>query len=138
MMFLASATDFGNGSVFLWMLEFFLFVIWFWLLIFIFSDLFRDHEASGVVKVLWVIVLIVLPYVGILFYLIFRGHGMAKRSAKQQQAMQQQIDAQDRMATGRSATSSPADQIAQAKTLLDSGAITQAEFDTMKTKALSA
>ena len=61
--------DFGNGDVFLWMLEFFLFVIWFWLLIAIFSDLFRDHETSGGVKVLWVIFLILLPFLGILIYL---------------------------------------------------------------------
>ena len=75
------------------MLEFFLFVIWFWLLIAIFSDLFRDHDASGGVKVLWVIVLIVLPFLGILLYLLIRGHGMTRRSAKQQQAVQQQVDA---------------------------------------------
>lgn len=128
--------DFGNGDVFLWMLEFFLFVIWFWLLIAIFSDLFRDHETSGGVKVLWVIFLILLPFLGILIYLLVRGHGMNARAAAQQKEMQDAMNAQIRAAAGSS--SSAADQIAQAKSLLDSGAITQAEFDAMKSKALTA
>ena len=101
MVTLASDTSsVGNGSVLLWMLEFFLFVIWFWLLIAIFSDLFRDHDVSGGVKALWVILLIVLPFIGILAYLIFRGHGMAARSAKQQQAAQQQVEARIREVAG--------------------------------------
>jgi hypothetical protein len=129
------AADFGNGSILLWMLWFFLFIIWFWLLIAIFSDLFRDHEESGVKKALWIILLIVLPFLGILAYLIFRGHGMAARSAKQAQSAQAAFDAQIRAAAGT--TSSSASEIAQAKTLLDSGAITQAEFDSLKSKALS-
>ena len=128
--------DFGNGDVFLWMLEFFLFVIWFWLLIAIFSDLFRDHETSGGVKVLWVIFLILLPFLGILIYLLVRGHGMNARAAAQQKEMQDAMNAQIRAAAGSS--SSAADQIAQAKSLLDSGAITQAEFDAMKSTALTA
>ena len=74
-----SAT-FGNGSFLLWMLEFFLFVIWFYLLIMIFGDLFRDPDTSGVKKVLWTIFVIVIPYVGIFVYLIARGKGMAARS----------------------------------------------------------
>ena len=129
-------SSFGNGDVFLWMLEFFLFVIWFWLLIAIFSDLFRDHETSGGVKVLWVIFLILLPFLGILIYLLVRGHGMNARAAAQQKEMQEAMNAQIRAAAGSS--SSAADQIAQAKSLLDSGAITQAEFDAMKSKALTA
>jgi ABC-type transport system involved in cytochrome bd biosynthesis fused ATPase/permease subunit len=136
---LALATDtnsFGNGSVLLWMLEFFLFIIWFWLLITIFSDLFRDQDTSGLVKALWIIVLIVLPFIGILAYLIFRGRGMTQRSVKHQQAMQQQVDARIRQAAGNAG--SPTDQIAQAKSLLDSGTISQAEFDNLKAKALSA
>ncbi len=129
-------SSFGNGDVFLWMLEFFLFVIWFWLLIAIFSDLFRDHETSGGVKVLWVIFLILLPFLGILIYLLVRGHGMNARAAAQQKETQEAMNAQIRAAAGSS--SSAADQIAQAKSLLDSGAITQAEFDAMKSKALTA
>lgn len=128
------STSFGNGDILLWMLEFFLFFIWFYLLIVIFGDIFRDHETSGFAKALWVILVIILPYLGILLYLIFRGHGMAARSAAQAQRMQSQLDARIRDAAGSSG--SPADQIAQAKSLLDSGAITQAEFDALKTKAL--
>lgn len=130
-----AATSFGNGNVLLWMFEFFLFVIWFWLLIVIFSDLFRDHETGGGQKVLWVILLIVLPFIGILLYLIVRGRGMAGRTAKQQQAMQQEFDARIRSAAGSGASAS--EQISQAKTLLDSGTISQAEFETIKAKALA-
>jgi hypothetical protein len=129
------STSFGNGDVLLWMLEFFLFVIWFWLLLTIFGDLFRDHETSGGMKAVWIIVLIVLPFVGILIYLIVRGHGMAGRAAKQQALMQEQMDAQIRAAAGTS-SSSPAEQVAQAKALLDSGAIDQAEYDKLKASAL--
>jgi hypothetical protein len=129
------ATSFGNGDVFLWMLEFFLFVIWFWLLLTIFSDLFRDHELSGGLKAVWIIVLVVLPYLGILVYLIARGHGMAARAAKQNALVQEQIDTRIRTAAGTTAT--PAEQISQAKALLDSGAIDQPEFDRLKSAALA-
>lgn len=127
--------SYGNGSILLWMLEFFLFIVWFWLLIVIFTDLFRDRDASGGVKALWVILLIVLPFIGILAYLIFRGRGMAERSARHQQAVEAQVDTRIREAVG--ASMSPTDQIAQAKALLDSGAIDQAEYDRLKARALS-
>ena len=126
---------FGNGDVFLWLLEFFLFVIWFWLLLTIFADLFRDHELSGGMKALWIIVLIVLPYLGILIYFIARGNGMAERSVKQNALVQEQVDARIRAAAGTA--TAPADQIASAKALLDSGAIDQSEFDRLKAAALS-
>lgn len=126
---------FGSGSILLWMFEFFLFVIWFYLLVVIFGDIFRDHETSGGVKALWVVLVVVLPYLGILIYLIVRGKGMAARSAKQAQAAQDQFDARIRATAGT--TSSPSEQIASAKALLDSGSITQAEFDRLKTKALA-
>ena len=129
------ASSFGDGDVLLWMFEFFLFVIWFWLLLTIFTDLFRDHELNGGVKALWVIFVIVLPFLGILIYLIARGGGMAERNVKAARAMQAQVDAQIRAAAGSS--TSAADQIAQAKSLLDSGAISQAEFEKMKAAALS-
>jgi len=129
-----SAT-FGSGDVLLWMLEFFLFVIWFWLLIAIFSDLFRDPDTGGGVKALWVVLLIVLPFLGILLYLIVRGKGMGARQAAQMQAAQAAYD--DRIRSATSSSSSAADQIASAKALLDSGAIDQAEFDKLKAKALA-
>lgn len=128
------ATSFGNGDVFLWFVEFFLFVIWFWLLITIFGDLFRDHETSGGAKAFWVIFIIVIPFLGILVYLIARGGGMAARAAKSHQQAQEQFDTYVRNAAG--SAQSPADQIAGAKSLLDSGAIDQSEFDRLKAKAL--
>lgn len=132
------STSFGNGDILLWMLEFFLFFIWFYLLIVIFGDIFRDHETSGFTKALWVILVIVLPFLGILLYLIVRGHGMAARQAAQVQRAQAQFDEQIRAAAGTAGTStSSADQIAQGKALLDSGAITQAEFEALKAKVLA-
>src|SRR5262245_19724724 len=74
------ASDFGTGQVFLSMLWFFLFVIWIWLLIVVFSDLFRSHDLSGWSKALWVIGIIILPYLGVLLYLIVRGHKMAEHA----------------------------------------------------------
>jgi ABC-type multidrug transport system fused ATPase/permease subunit len=124
----------GNGDVLLWMFEFFLFVIWFWLLLTIFGDLFRDDELSGGVKAVWVIFVVLVPYIGILVYLIARGRGMADRAARAHARAQEQMNAQIRAAAGTSA--SPSDQIAQAKSLLDSGAIDQAEFDKLKARAL--
>jgi len=128
-----SAT-FGSGDILLWMLYFFLFIIWFWLLMAIFGDLLRDDETGGGVKALWVIFLIALPFIGILLYLIVRGKGMGTRQAAQLQAAQASFDNQIRSATS---SSSPADQITQAKSLLDSGAIDQAEFAKLKAAALS-
>ena len=127
--------SFGDGHVLLWMLEFFMFVIWFWLLIAIFSDLFRDHETSGWVKAMWIILVVVLPFIGILLYLIVRGRGMTSRSVKEHEQMQRQAEAQIRSVAGTQ--SSAADQITQAKSLLDSGVITQAEFNDLKAKALA-
>ncbi len=131
------ASSFGDGDVLLWFVEFFFLVIWFWLLIVIFGDLFRDHETSGAMKALWVLLVVILPYLGVLIYLLARGNGMAARAQKAQHQAQAQFDAQVRQAAGTSASSSAADQIAQAKSLLDSGAIDQAEFDHLKSKALS-
>ena len=124
----------GDGDVFLFFVEFFFFVIWFWLLITIFGDLFRDHEMSGGMKAFWCIFVIILPFLGIFIYLIVRGSGMAQRAAKAQQEMQKQMDDYVRQ-TATSGTS--AEQIAQAKALLDAGTIDQGEFDKLKAKALS-
>jgi hypothetical protein len=126
--------DVGNGDVLLWIFEVFLFVIWFWVLITIFSDLIRDHEISGWTKALWFLFVLVVPFLGILCYLIFRGGGMAGRAQKQMQEAQAQFDAYVQQTAG---SGSPTDQIAKAKELLDSGAIDQAEFDRLKAKALA-
>jgi hypothetical protein len=129
-------SEIGNGDVLLWMFEFFLFVIWFWLLITIFGDLFRDHEISGGAKAAWCIFIILIPFIGIFAYLIVRGGGMAGRAQKMMTDAQNQYNAQVKAAAMDLATS-PADQIAAAKSLLDQGAIDQGEFERLKAKALS-
>ena len=120
----------------LWtMLIFFAWVIWFWLLITVFSDLFRRHDTSGFAKVLWIIVVIVLPFLGVFIYLIAEHEGMTKRNIDRMQAQQQQMDAYVKSVAGSGGGA--AAEIEKAKQLLDSGAITQAEFDSMTAKALA-
>jgi ABC-type Fe3+ transport system permease subunit len=111
----------------------FAFVIWFWLLITVFMDLFRRHDTSGFAKVLWVIFLIIAPYLGVLVYLLVEHKGMAERNVKQIEAQQAQMDAYVKSVAGGGGAAS---EIEKAKGLLDSGAITQAEFDAIKAKAL--
>lgn len=113
----------------LWL--FFLF-IWIMILVQVLIDLFRDHELSGVAKALWVIALVFVPFITVFVYIIARGSHMAERSMKQQQALQQQMDSYVVSASGGAA-----EQIEKAKALLDSGTITQAEFDQLKAKALA-
>jgi phospholipase D-like protein/putative oligomerization/nucleic acid binding protein len=120
----------------LWtMLIIFAWIIWFWLLITVFTDLFRRRDTSGFAKVLWIIFVIVLPFLGVFIYLIVNHDGMTDRSMKQAQAAQAQMD--DYVRTVAS-SGGAAGEIEKAKGLLDSGAITQAEFDAIKAKALSA
>jgi hypothetical protein len=97
-------------------------------------DLFRDRELSGWGKAGWLIFLLVLPIVGALVYLIARGQGMAHRAAKQHEAARAEFDSYVKDVAG---SGGPAQEIASAKSLLDSGAITQAEFDALKQKALA-
>ena len=118
----------------LWsMVIFFMFVIWIMILFKVFGDLFRRRDIGGGMKTVWFIFVILLPFLGVFIYLIAEGHKMADRDAEQMQSMRAQQDEYIKSVAGSSA----ADQIAQAKQLLDSGAITQAEFDTMKQKALA-
>ena len=124
-----------NGSVLLALLEFFLFFAWLMLLFWVFSDIFRSHDIGGVAKTIWVIVVIVLPWLGVLLYLIIRGGGMSKRAMEQQKEMQAAQAEYIKSVAGTD--NSAADQIASAKKLLDAGTITQAEFDSLKAKALS-
>jgi hypothetical protein len=124
----------GNGEVLLWLVELFFLVVWFWLLISIFGDLFRDRSVSGGAKALWVLFVLIVPLVGILVYLIVRGGGMADRTAQSMQEAQKQFDDYVRQTAGAGAT--PTDQIASAKALLDAGTIDQNEFDRLKAKAL--
>ena len=121
------------GDVMWSFLVFFAWVIWFWLLITVFADLFRRHDISGWGKTGWIILVILIPYFGVFIYLIANGHGMGERAAAKAQAQQSQMD--DYVRSVASSDTS-ADQIAKGKQLLDSGAITQAEFDQLKAKAL--
>ena len=117
------------------MFIFFAWVIWIWFLITILSDVFRRHDLSGMGKAGWTVFLIFLPFLGALFYLISQGSKMAERNAAQQQ--QSESQAQEYIRSVAS-SSNPAEQIARGKELLDSGAITAAEFDALKQKALAA
>jgi hypothetical protein len=116
------------------MLIFFGWVIWFWLLITVFADLFRRHDVGGGAKVLWCIFVILLPFLGVFIYLLVEHQGMADRSVKQAQAQQQEFDS---YVQNVAAKSGPAGEIENAKKLLDAGTITQAEFDSLKAKALA-
>ena len=125
-----------NGSFLLAMFEFFIFLAWFMCLWWIFGDLFRSKDLGGGAKTLWVIFIIVLPFLGMFIYLIARGHGMNDRAFEAQQELQQRQAAYIQSVTGSSGPN-PSEQIASAKSLLDSGAITQQEFDQIKAKALA-
>jgi hypothetical protein len=116
------------------MLIFFAWVIWFWILVRVLGDVFRRHDLSGWGKAGWTIFMIVAPFLGVLIYLGVHGKEMGKRDIEQVQAQQAQFDQYVRSAA---ASDGGAAQIAQAKSLLDSGAINQAEFDSLKAKALS-
>jgi hypothetical protein len=119
---------------FLTMLYFFLFIIWIWLLITVFVDIFRSHDMGGFAKALWVIFVIVLPFLGVFVYLIARGGKMHERAAKQAADQQQQFDAYVKQAAG---TSGAADQLSQLADLKSKGVLTDAEFDAQKAKILA-
>jgi hypothetical protein len=123
-------------DAFLTMLWIFLFIIWIWLLIMVFSDIFRSRDLSGWGKALWVIGIIVLPWLGVLIYLIARGGKMHDRQIQYAQA-QEQAFRQYVQETATSSSSSTADQLAKLADLRDKGVITPAEFETEKAKALA-
>jgi len=123
------------GQVMWSMFVFFAWILFFWLLFVVFGDLFSRHDIGGGSKVLWTILVIILPFIGIFAYLITQGHAMGERKAAQMQQAQAQADSYIRSVAGSGGDA--AGQIAQAKQLLDSGAISQAEFDQLKSKALA-
>jgi hypothetical protein len=128
------AADYPFLDVLWTMLVLFAWVIWFWLLIIVFSDLFSRHDISGWGKAGWIVLVVVLPYLGVFIYLIAQGRQMAERRDQQSQAARTEFD--DYVKTV-AAPGGAAAEIEKAKQLLDSGAITQAEFDTLKAKALA-
>jgi len=128
------AADYPFLGVFWSMLVFFAWVIWFVLLFRIIGDIFTRRDLGGGSKVLWIIFVIVLPFLGVFVYLIANNEGMTQRAIDRAQAQQQQLDDYVRTTAG---AAGPAAEIDKAKQLLDSGAITQAEFDAIKQKALA-
>jgi hypothetical protein len=136
-----AASGYPLLNLFWSILEIFAFVLWFWLLFRVFADLFRRHDIGGWGKFFWTVFVIVVPFIGVFAYLIAEGRAMGERDAQQAQQVQQDTDAYIRSvaggnghaATGRSGT----DEIARAKQLLDSGAITADEYAQIKQRVLA-
>jgi hypothetical protein len=124
--------DIGFGEILLLVLEVFLFVAWFWILIAIISDLFRDHEISGWGKAAWVFFLVFLPFLGALIYLIARGDGMRDRTIKAQEDAKGEFDSYIR----QQAHSSPADELHKLSELKQKGELSAEEFERAKAKLL--
>jgi ABC-type multidrug transport system fused ATPase/permease subunit len=133
---MAEAAQFGTGQVFLSMLWFFLFFIWIWLLIVVFSDIFRSDDLSGWAKALWIIFVIILPYLGVLVYMIARGRKMHEHAAEA--ARQQDASARAYIqSVAGSSSGGAADELGRLADLRDRGVITDAEFQQAKAKALT-
>lgn len=126
------AADYPFLDILWTMIIFFAWVIATWIAVTIVIDVFRRRDIGGLHKAAWVVFVIVVPFVGVLVYLIAQHDGMRERSLKAQEAQQKALDQYVREAAGGSAV-----EIAKAKELLDAGTITQAEFDSIKAKALS-
>ena len=123
-------------NIFWTMLEFFFFFLWIWLLIVVFSDIFRSHDMGGGAKALWVIFVIILPFLGVFVYLIARGGSMHERAEAQAARQQQAFDTAIKQAAGTSGGSA-VDELAKLADLKSKGVITDAEFDAQKAKLLS-
>jgi hypothetical protein len=117
------------------MLGLFVFFIWFWLLVIVFADIFRSRDLGGGAKALWVIFVIILPFLGIFVYLIARGGKMHERAAQMAQQQQQAFNEQVRAAAGTGPTST--DQLAKLAELRQSGALTDEEYEAQKAKVLA-
>ena len=130
-----AASSYPLLNVFLYMLWFFLFFIWIWILISIIADIFRSHDLGGLAKAVWLIFIIFLPLIGVLVYLIARGHSMQERSMKQAADSQKQFDEYIRQtaSTGKST----ADELADLAKLKESGAITDDDYEKAKAKILA-
>lgn len=128
------AADYPFLDVFWTMMIFFVWIVWFTILIRVFADVFRRHDISGFAKAGWLIFVIVLPFLGVFIYLIANNEGMTERTVSRAQAQQQQFDQYVQSAAGSGGAAS---EIEKAKQLLESGAISQSEFDAIKQKALA-
>ena len=130
------ATDYPFLSIFWTMLIFFAWVVWIWMMVVILTDLFSRRDTSGWAKAAWCVFMIVLPFLGVLTYLIVQHDGMAERAAAKADTMNREFDARVQQAAASGDGS--AGEIEKAAKLRDAGTITQAEFDTLKTRALAA
>ena len=131
---LSFATSYPFLDILWTTLIFFAWVLFIWVAITVFIDVFRRHDISGWAKAAWIIFVVLLPWIGVLVYLIANHDGMIERRTKESQASQAQFDDYVRRTAG---TGGAASEIEKAKQLLDDGTITQTEFDAIKTKALS-
>ena len=127
--------EFGNGQVLWDMLWLFMFIIWFWLLITVFGDIFRSDDLGGGGKTLWIIFVILLPYLGVFVYLIARGKSMGARNMAAMQAQQEAQAQYIQSVAGKSA--SPTEELARLADLKDKGVLSEAEFAAAKAKVLS-
>ena len=128
------ATEWGSGQVFWSLLWFFMFFIWLWLLIIVFSDIFRSHDLGGFAKTIWVLFVIIVPYLGVFVYLIARGHKMHEHAVEAAQAQNAAARAYIQEAAGTSG--SPAEELSRLADLKDRGVISDEEFQKLKAKAV--
>jgi ABC-type multidrug transport system fused ATPase/permease subunit len=133
---LAATYQYPILDFFLTMLYFFLFIIWIWLLIMVFMDVFRSHDMGGLAKALWVIFIIILPFLGVFVYLIARGGKMHERAAEQAAQQQKAFDSYVREAAGTPGADT-ASQLSKLADLKSQGVLTDAEFDAQKAKILA-
>ena len=133
---LAATYQYPILDFFLTMLYFFLFIIWIWLLIIVFIDIFRSHDMGGWAKALWVIFIIILPFLGVFVYLIARGGKMHERAASEAAQQQKAFDQYVKQTAGTSGDTT-ADQLSKLADLKSQGVLTDAEFDAQKAKILA-
>jgi hypothetical protein len=130
------ASSYPILDIFLTTLYFFLFIIWIWLLFMVFIDVFRSHDIGGWAKALWVIFIVVMPYLGVLVYLIARGGKMHERAAHQAALQQKAFDQYVKQTAGTPGESTT-DQLHKLADLKSKGVLTDAEFETQKAKILA-
>ena len=131
----AASTNWGLGEVLLTMLYFTCLFIWIWLAISVFIDIFRSHDMGGFAKALWLLFIVVVPFLGVLVYLLARGHKMQEHQVAAAKASQEQFSAYVKETAG--AGESSAEQLTKLAALHDSGKLSDAEFDAQKAKILA-
>jgi hypothetical protein len=131
------ASDYPILDIFLTMLYFFIFFIWIWLLITVFVDIFRSHDMSGGIKALWVIFVVIVPFLGVFVYLIARGGKMHERAAAEAAQQQKQFDTYIKQTAGAGGGTDTASQLSKLADLKSQGVLSDAEFEAQKAKVLA-